>query len=306
MANDPRLAAWRRLAVEFDVAFSQGRWDDAHELLVDSSWLGPHPIVDVCARRLAAHRGQAWTPSAQLVRRSPEFEATIELVDLFERQMLGGATDRAVPTIDGVWVTMSEAWARPMLAEVLLAAGRVDDAARVVERLMAMGEHGDRTHAAALRLRALLDRESAGAARALAAQARSEFEALGMVFDAARMCIDAIERGLLPPDPADLTEVVALLEQIGAVDWAVRARRLLGSTAADAPLARAMLTARELEVARLVAEGRSNAEIAAHLVVSVRTVTSHLDHAYTKLGVGSRAALAVYVLRLDRDTHSGR
>ena len=46
-----------------------------------------------------------------------------------------------------------------------------------------------------------------------------------------------------------------------------------------------------------MAEGLTNAEIAEQLGVSIRTVTSHLDHAYTKLGIGSRAALTAHLLR---------
>jgi len=45
-------------------------------------------------------------------------------------------------------------------------------------------------------------------------------------------------------------------------------------------------------VAELAAEGRSNKEIAHTLFVTVNTVEFHLSHAYTKLGVRSRAQLA--------------
>jgi len=56
------------------------------------------------------------------------------------------------------------------------------------------------------------------------------------------------------------------------------------------------LSARELDVARLVAEGLTNGEIAERLVVSPRTVTTHLDNIYTRLNISGRAALARYVV----------
>ena len=49
------------------------------------------------------------------------------------------------------------------------------------------------------------------------------------------------------------------------------------------------LTAREVEVLRLVARGYSNKRIAADLVLSPRTVAHHVEHIYSKLGVSSRA-----------------
>jgi DNA-binding CsgD family transcriptional regulator len=52
------------------------------------------------------------------------------------------------------------------------------------------------------------------------------------------------------------------------------------------------LTARELEVLRAVAEGRRNADIAAELVVSRRTVDHHVSSILRKLGVGSRGEAA--------------
>ncbi len=52
------------------------------------------------------------------------------------------------------------------------------------------------------------------------------------------------------------------------------------------------LTEREMEVARLVALGRRNAEIARELVISVRTVETHIQHIYDKLHLHSRTELA--------------
>lgn len=52
------------------------------------------------------------------------------------------------------------------------------------------------------------------------------------------------------------------------------------------------LTAREREIVELVAEGKTNAEIAVELSVAPSTVKKHLEHIYAKLGVGRRAAVA--------------
>ncbi len=55
------------------------------------------------------------------------------------------------------------------------------------------------------------------------------------------------------------------------------------------------LTRREREIAGLLAEGLSNKEIAARLVISQRTVETHVDHVLGKLGITSRAQVASWV-----------
>jgi DNA-binding NarL/FixJ family response regulator len=62
------------------------------------------------------------------------------------------------------------------------------------------------------------------------------------------------------------------------------------SSAASASEYPAGLTAREVEVLRLVARGLTNAEIARELYLSPRTVNAHLNSVYHKLGLASRAA----------------
>jgi DNA-binding NarL/FixJ family response regulator len=56
------------------------------------------------------------------------------------------------------------------------------------------------------------------------------------------------------------------------------------------------LTDREVEVLRLVAQGHSNREIARRLVISRRTAEHHVQHIYTKIGVSSRAAAALFAM----------
>ena len=66
-----------------------------------------------------------------------------------------------------------------------------------------------------------------------------------------------------------------------------------------APGAPSGLTARELEVLRLVAAGESNREIAAALVISEHTVARHLQNIFAKLGVSSRTAAGAFAFEHD-------
>jgi non-specific serine/threonine protein kinase len=76
-----------------------------------------------------------------------------------------------------------------------------------------------------------------------------------------------------------------------------------------APAARgqtsSLLTRREREVAKLVAEGMSNREIGSALVVSPRTAEAHVEHILVKLGFTSRAQIATWVTAQQRDKNSG-
>lgn len=100
--------------------------------------------------------------------------------------------------------------------------------------------------------------------------ALGDLDAAGRVLDAAREVFDRV--GAQP----DLEAADAVGVLLG------RGRRPHG------------LTAREVEVLGLVAAGRSNADIAAELVLSDRTVARHLSNIFGKLGVGSRTAAAAY------------
>jgi DNA-binding CsgD family transcriptional regulator/tetratricopeptide (TPR) repeat protein len=67
----------------------------------------------------------------------------------------------------------------------------------------------------------------------------------------------------------------------------------------SAPEHRAGLTPREIEVLKLVAEGLTNAQIAERLFLSPRTVHSHLNSIYQKLGVSSRSAATRFAIEHD-------
>ena len=80
--------------------------------------------------------------------------------------------------------------------------------------------------------------------------------------------------------------------------------RYLGGTgrARSAPAASPppALSAREYEVARLVADGLTNAEVGKKLSISPATVGRHLSNIYERLDIHSRAALAKYVMTTPR------
>jgi DNA-binding CsgD family transcriptional regulator len=87
-----------------------------------------------------------------------------------------------------------------------------------------------------------------------------------------------------------LEEAVDLFDQISAALWGKRARAELRRVSGRASSAGA-LTPVEKKVATLVAQGKTNQEIAAVLFLSKRTIEGHLSHIYGKLSVRSRSEL---------------
>jgi DNA-binding NarL/FixJ family response regulator len=87
---------------------------------------------------------------------------------------------------------------------------------------------------------------------------------------------------------AELAVARGVFVEVGAAPAAEDVDRLLGRARPGG------LTEREVEVLRLVAEGRSNHDIARALVLSQKTVERHLSNIFTKLDVPSRTAAAAY------------
>jgi DNA-binding CsgD family transcriptional regulator len=94
---------------------------------------------------------------------------------------------------------------------------------------------------------------------------------------------------------APLRESVALFDALGAAAWSRRARQELRATGERvgrrAPDLRDRLTAQELQIAQLAAEGLSNRQIAERLFLSPRTIGGHLYRIFPKLQITARAQL---------------
>jgi DNA-binding NarL/FixJ family response regulator len=97
-----------------------------------------------------------------------------------------------------------------------------------------------------------------------------------------------------------LEEAAERLRGLGARPWLERCERELAACGLrpvkrSRPWAGQDLTPQERLVARLVATGRTNREVAAELVLSEKTIEHHLSRIYRKLGVRSRTQLAVHL-----------
>ena len=87
-----------------------------------------------------------------------------------------------------------------------------------------------------------------------------------------------------------------VFSQLGAAPDVARVEALSRAVAAGTP---GGLTAREIEVLRLVAEGKTNREIAKTLVISDHTVRRHLQNIFNKIGVSSRAGATAFAFQRD-------
>jgi DNA-binding CsgD family transcriptional regulator/tetratricopeptide (TPR) repeat protein len=95
-----------------------------------------------------------------------------------------------------------------------------------------------------------------------------------------------------------LASVRAQATEIGAVP-VLAAVDAMGADAGETPPWHP-LSAREYEVARLVADGLTNREVAARLVLAPKTVSAHVEHILTKLGACRRTEIASWVATLQR------
>ena len=186
----------------------------------------------------------------------------------------------AQATAAAVQLPLAAAWADRAAAAVALSAG---DPACAAERGLASAAAADQAGAP---IEAALSRIAAGRALGRAGQA---------------------ERAV-----GELQRAAAQLDACGALRYRDEAERELGKlghrihrrTRPGKPGAAGIesLTERELQVARLVADRKTNPQIAAELVLSQKTVETHLRNIFHKIDVSSRVALARAIERADRTT----
>ena len=192
----------------------------------------------------------------------------------------------------------------PALVEIMVVADEQAEALEASRELaqIAEGQGSDVLHAMAAEAKAAVALAAGDAWAALVdfRRAASGWQELQAVYETARvrMQIGLACRALRDEETAalELEAAEATFAALGAEPDLARVRSLrsdAGSSDAHD------LTARELEVLRLVATGKSNKEIAGELVLSERTIERHVSNIFTKLRVGSRTAATAYAYEHD-------
>jgi ATP/maltotriose-dependent transcriptional regulator MalT len=244
---------------------------------------GDHAKADE-AYRDASARGCDPQPGLALLRLA---QGQAEAASAAIRRLLIATTDRR-----------RRARLLPAYLEIMLASGDLEDARRACEELQSLADNFDTDALRAVASQAqgalaLAD----GDARAAVASLGSAFalwEQLEAPYEAARArvllgqacrALGDFEAGALEFDAAR-----RIFEQLGARPDLARLESLQATT----PPSAGALTARELEVLRLIAAGHTNRRIADELHLSERTIDRHVSNILTKLDVPSRAAATAY------------
>ena len=299
------------------VEFWAGRWalagehaSRAHEIEIQYGLEIPQGHLPIAL--VAVHRGQLELArehselalnlaEEQLRLHPPQHMAILGLValgngDISAAAQWLGKADRQAAALG--WDEPSTRWWSADHVEVMLETGRIDDAVRVLDAWEAHGARLGREWVLAhtIRCRGLI----AGArgdfeqALALLERAVADHEEVGDPFGRARalLALGTVRRRARQKRPAREAIEAALegFETVGAAGWAEKARAELGRIGGRGPRG-GELTPNELRLAELVAEGRSNKEIAAALFVTPKTVGTTLSRLYAKLGVHSRTEL---------------
>ena len=192
----------------------------------------------------------------------------------------------------------------PAQVEIMLAVGELDEARRACGELEVLTEDQPTGMLVAMRAQArgavALAGGDAWGALSAAREACHAWQELGAPYETARarVLVALACRELGDTDTGELELDAARLsfQRLGAAPDLARVQELTRRSAQPAP---GGLTAREVEVLRLVATGKTNRAIAEELVISEKTVARHVSNIFTKLRISSRAAATAYAFRHD-------
>ena len=277
-----------------DLLVWRGDWDGAERTLTTACReLGgvPHKVVDGVVRLAELRRRQGRRDQAEALLAEADGHR-LALIVRAELALDGGDGRAAAELAERFLRRVGEAdrFERVRALELAVRAGlALGDEAGAREALAELERTAAAVATAPLRAAALVARGRVESRRAPRA-ARPALE------DA----VDLYHRCEAPYEAAHAQlELAAVFGALGRDDEATRAdadaRATLLALGAPAPRPRAersLLTAREREVLRLLAQGSSNQAIAAALVVSIRTVERHVENVYGKIGVSGRSARA--------------
>jgi DNA-binding CsgD family transcriptional regulator len=309
---------WQALRQLAHLEFAAARLDRAERLADEhgeiSRQLGERDFAQYFEALAAAFRGrveQARSVARDLLERS--VRAVEPVFELMAVSILG-FVDLSVGDAVAAWRWLEPLPARydasgvlevgwlPLVyanaVEAAIGVGELERAAQLTDRLEQRSRRLDSPSglAGAARGAGLLAAESGATEEAAATFLRSiaEAERGGLPFERARslMCLGVSQRRAKQRGAARrwLGEALEEFERLGTPLWAGRARAELARVAGR-PRAGSRLTETENRVATLVAEGRSNKQVASALFVSVKAVEAHLTRIYPKLGVDSRTEL---------------
>jgi DNA-binding NarL/FixJ family response regulator len=237
------------------------------------------------AYREASQRGREPQPGLALLRLA-EGEARTAAASI--RRVLAETTERP-----------ARAGLLPAAVEIMLATGEVDGARAACDELggIAADYEGEMLDAVAAQARGALLLAEGDAERALGALRRAAqcWQELDAPYEVARARALVARgcRALGDEDAAtmDLAAAREAFTRLGAAPALAKIDALGRPTAARDVHG---LTARELEVLRLIAAGRTNKAIAAELILSERTVERHVSNIFAKLGLSSRSAATAF------------
>ena len=222
---------------------------------------------------------------------------------LAQLRLAQGQTDAAEATIRRVMVEAQDRVARSKLltayVEIMLGARDIqaaraaaDELSEIAADLNAPFLHAVSAHATGA---VLLSEGEARAALAALRRAGTAWHELKVPYEAARVrvLVGLACRQLGDEDTAEMELDAArwVFQQLGAAPDLARVEAL-SQRAAIKPVGG--LTAREVQVLRLVAAGKTNRAIADDLVISQKTVARHVSNIFTKLGLSSRSAATAY------------